>query len=410
VIAAALALGACAAGCSKSSTPGTGPEPTYALSGQILLIGTRSDDSGTPLGELMVDDADGARVYLVRDGVVVDSAASADGGFTFQVPLGTYRAHARIGATADSTEELHVHDRARTFSESIRLAPPELTPWPNPFAASLAVRFSVATAGPARVTVVGADGIALRTLLDSNLGAGVHQVAWDGTNAAGQPVPPGPYWIVLEAGATGAAGLAIRAAVGLSGSVAIESRLADEVNADLGTRVQLDADGLRIHLEGPDGRDSTLTHDGQFQFAVAGSGLYRVWARLAPGGPAFEHSATLGTRDTVLPPLAIAAFGQMDNYPNPFAHPHGVGFEFHQAAADPVEVEVRTLAGDRVWWQSTDGVIGLNHVHWNGVDMAQQPVANGSYVMVARAGGTVRHNVVFKEAGSGARLRASRRR
>jgi hypothetical protein len=397
-------------GCSKSKTAGTGPEPTYSLSGQLLLIGIRRDETGTPLGDLMLDDADGVRVYLSREGVVIDSTASAAGGFAFQVPLGTYRAFARIGAYADSTEELHVHDAARAFVHAIQLAPVGLEPDPNPFHTTLRIPYSVVATGPARLAVVGIDGATIRTLVDQALVAGVYETIWDGRNTLGQQAPPGPYWIVLTAGPTREEGLAVRTPVSISGSVVITSRLADEINADLGSRSLVDADGLRIHLEGPGSSDSTVTYDGQFRFEVVGAGDYRVWTRLAPDGPAFEHTVTLATRDTTLAPLQIGPVGQMDNYPNPFAYPHGVGFEFDLGAAQPVELEVRTLAGARVWWHSEAGPAGLNHFHWNGVDQAETPVADGTYVMIVRAGGTVRHNVVFKESAPRPALRAARDR
>ena len=73
---------------------------------------------------------------------------------------------------------------------------------PNPFTLSgtagttIRLRISDAAANqPARLDVVDLNGRLVRNLLDAPLAAGLHQQAWDGRDAAGQPVGAGIYYV-----------------------------------------------------------------------------------------------------------------------------------------------------------------------------------------------------------------------
>ena len=73
-------------------------------------------------------------------------------------------------------------------------------PFPTPFNASVTVPFTVAAAGPVRISVCNLMGQSIRVLADGWVEAGLHQVRWDGRMAAGVEAASGVYWAVLQAG------------------------------------------------------------------------------------------------------------------------------------------------------------------------------------------------------------------
>lgn len=68
---------------------------------------------------------------------------------------------------------------------------------PNPFGPSTEFSFELARAGQASVTVMDVTGRAVRTLVSGSLPQGAHRTSWNGTNDAGQSVPPGVYFYRL---------------------------------------------------------------------------------------------------------------------------------------------------------------------------------------------------------------------
>ncbi|MEZ5064540.1 MAG: FlgD immunoglobulin-like domain containing protein [bacterium] len=71
--------------------------------------------------------------------------------------------------------------------------------FPNPFRETTTVRFDVATPARFDLTVHGATGERVRSLLSGEpLDAGVHDVPWDGRNDHGQPVAAGVYFVALR--------------------------------------------------------------------------------------------------------------------------------------------------------------------------------------------------------------------
>lgn len=72
--------------------------------------------------------------------------------------------------------------------------------FPNPFNPATTIRFSLPTAGPVRLDVYTLDGRLLMTLIDDEMGAGYHEIAWHGRDNQGQPVASGTYFYRLEAG------------------------------------------------------------------------------------------------------------------------------------------------------------------------------------------------------------------
>jgi hypothetical protein len=71
---------------------------------------------------------------------------------------------------------------------------------PNPFNPRTTIRFSLSADGPARLVIHDVNGRHVRTLADGSQKAGMHEVAWDGTDDTGRTVASGVYWSRLQAG------------------------------------------------------------------------------------------------------------------------------------------------------------------------------------------------------------------
>jgi flagellar hook assembly protein FlgD len=61
------------------------------------------------------------------------------------------------------------------------------------------LRYELATAGLARLSVYDLRGRVVRRLIDGTLPAGAGSILWDGTDAGGAPAASGVYTVVLEA-------------------------------------------------------------------------------------------------------------------------------------------------------------------------------------------------------------------
>ena len=70
--------------------------------------------------------------------------------------------------------------------------------WPNPFSARSTVRFTLASATRARLTVYDVSGRAVRRLMDHAVTPGAYSAEWDGHDASGASVPGGVYFLRLE--------------------------------------------------------------------------------------------------------------------------------------------------------------------------------------------------------------------
>ncbi len=70
---------------------------------------------------------------------------------------------------------------------------------PNPFNPSAEISFDLATPGSVRVAVYDLRGVLVRTLAETSLGVGRHEVTWDGRGMQGEPVASGVYFIRLQA-------------------------------------------------------------------------------------------------------------------------------------------------------------------------------------------------------------------
>ncbi len=70
---------------------------------------------------------------------------------------------------------------------------------PNPAGPQTTIRYSLATAGPARLGIYDVQGRELVRLLEGNRPAGEQAVTWNGRDRDGQPVPSGVYFYRLDA-------------------------------------------------------------------------------------------------------------------------------------------------------------------------------------------------------------------
>jgi len=78
----------------------------------------------------------------------------------------------------------------------VRLGPAR----PNPARAGAALRFELPAHARVRLSLYDVTGARARSLLDGERGAGTHDVRWDGRDDSGRAVPPGIYFLRLEAG------------------------------------------------------------------------------------------------------------------------------------------------------------------------------------------------------------------
>jgi flagellar hook assembly protein FlgD len=67
------------------------------------------------------------------------------------------------------------------------------------------IEVRLAASGRTRTGLYGADGRLVRDLGERWFGAGSQRFAWDGRDASGEHLPPGIYFLVLDAGGQRAA-------------------------------------------------------------------------------------------------------------------------------------------------------------------------------------------------------------
>ncbi len=72
--------------------------------------------------------------------------------------------------------------------------------YPNPFNSSTTIRYRIAEPGRVRLEIFDVQGQRVKTLAAGDVGPGVYQVEWDGTDASGKPVATGVYLARLQKG------------------------------------------------------------------------------------------------------------------------------------------------------------------------------------------------------------------
>jgi hypothetical protein len=71
---------------------------------------------------------------------------------------------------------------------------------PNPSDGLARLEYRLPEAGPVTLAIFAADGRQLRTLVRGHVGAGVHEVTWDGLDEAGRSAPSGVYFARVTTG------------------------------------------------------------------------------------------------------------------------------------------------------------------------------------------------------------------
>lgn len=128
--------------------------------------------------------------FLVGGGTLTQVDQTGDDSICYvEVDLAAY-------ATAVVTVQVDPSIDADTPSGAPRL----FGATPNPFNPRTEVRFDLPTAGRCRLTVFDLRGREVAVLADGFREAGVHALAWDGTNDAGEALPSGVYFAGLKAG------------------------------------------------------------------------------------------------------------------------------------------------------------------------------------------------------------------
>jgi hypothetical protein len=201
----------------------------------------------------------------------------------------------------------------------------------------------------------------------------------------------------------------------INGQVRLTGVLADESGGLLGNQVVDQANDVKVHVEGPAGyQDSVLTRNGAFTFSVDTPGFYRVKCCVVSADTAGHIDVVVTGNDTTQTGILTlgSPTGIIKTYPNPFigGASHGVGVEANISTLQNIEVFCTTLYGYRVWHYSeyipantdTTNHSFYLHIHWIGVDDANQPVPDGLYWAVLHANGVYSYSLVSKEPVTGA--------
>jgi ABC-type dipeptide/oligopeptide/nickel transport system permease subunit len=75
-----------------------------------------------------------------------------------------------------------------------------LANYPNPFNPETVIRFTVEFPTDVSIDIYNVKGQRVHTILDGHVGAGYHQVVWDGTDDLGRDVSSGIYFYRMNAG------------------------------------------------------------------------------------------------------------------------------------------------------------------------------------------------------------------
>lgn len=200
-----------AAGCGRE---GPTQPSTYALSGHVQLIGHVTGTNGQHLETRVVSDADGVPVDLLYGNTLVASTHTTDGAFRFtSVPPGGYHVRARIFGSLDT-----VSAGVTVPNRDVDVGPPvvlesvgDIYPAPNPIEAATVITFATDSLGASALRVIALNGTIIRQLYVSGMiHPGIYLAEWNGSDAAGVPLPPGYYWLTFEAGTDQRAQLVFR--------------------------------------------------------------------------------------------------------------------------------------------------------------------------------------------------------
>ncbi len=71
---------------------------------------------------------------------------------------------------------------------------------PNPFSTGTTIKFALPSATGVKIDIYDVTGQLVRTLYDDHAAAGIHSLAWDGTDSSGRAVARGVYFVRMSAG------------------------------------------------------------------------------------------------------------------------------------------------------------------------------------------------------------------
>ena len=95
-------------------------------------------------------------------------------------------------------DDISFHEAAATAAEPAPRNVELSQNVPNPFNPTTRIDFFLKSGGTVDIGVYDAAGRRVATLLSGGLGAGAHQVIWDGRAESGAPAASGVYWYVLR--------------------------------------------------------------------------------------------------------------------------------------------------------------------------------------------------------------------
>ena len=186
------------AACSKDSV--TKPR-TYTLAGRVRLVGALMNGVGDSIDVQLVENADSVRVYLYRGSTLADSTRTLGGRYHFSgLTGGPYSVVTILWGDIGDTVAVASVTADVTADTLVLQSTPTMIGFPNPFPDSTAVRFPVFASGAVEMIARRPSGLTVRSLVQSNLPAGYHELRWNAKDDSGNIVPPGPYWILYQAG------------------------------------------------------------------------------------------------------------------------------------------------------------------------------------------------------------------
>jgi hypothetical protein len=145
----------------------------------VLRVQTGSAFFSYPLVQI-------SRVAFTGDTLVVETGIGAD-----SFPLGTVRM-IDFSSIATAVENPAV---ATALPRILSLFPNR----PNPFSPWTKISFHLSEPGRAEVKIFGVNGRLIRSLVDGEAEAGLHELFWDGCDDAGRRVGAGVYLCKLSA-------------------------------------------------------------------------------------------------------------------------------------------------------------------------------------------------------------------
>jgi len=108
---------------------------------------------------------------------------------------------------ADASVDSYMQAILEFFGFDIVTALPEIeeselyiSAYPNPFKNSTSIAFNLSETMNVKLDIYNLTGQGIVNLIDTELGSGIHEVIWNGTDASGNYLPDGIYFYTLKAG------------------------------------------------------------------------------------------------------------------------------------------------------------------------------------------------------------------